>query len=85
MGVLLSRLWGLRFIRRRGANPLPSASNSDISGSCDSILTYSTLDSELDQGESTPMSHSNSNSVQLSPSPFHATPIQRLNQDLLLK
>ena len=92
MGVFLSRLWGLRLIRRRSTNLLRgrSASGSDITGSCDSVLTCSTLDSselELDgeDGELMPMSHPYSNLLQPYLSPFHAAPIHRVNQDLLLK
>lgn len=87
MGILLSRIWGLRIFRRGDENLLSPAhqSDSETTGSCESVITCSTPDSaelELNNG-GYDMSHSHSNLVQHNPS----TPIlvERLNQDLLLR
>ena len=82
MGVFLSRLWTLKIFRRGGATPIPRGSDSDSLESCGSLITCSTLDNA--ESESNGF-YPHSNLLQLSPSPNHGPPIQKLNQDLLLR
>ena len=92
MGAILSKIWSLRLPRRGDAAPLARHSDSDLTDSCESVPTCSTLssmDMDLNGDDACDMFHSDSNLVQHtspSPSPVHqAVPIMKLNQDLLLR